>query len=132
MKKLLGIVNKEIESCASGETIYLEKHRWECGWYWALGYIGNKNIHTHIEELIKNKETDVNKIFSKTKITQNTWWILRDLFIQAYTIKKCAEVYRYGGHQTNTNGLSVERDDKLIARLNSDLEKILNNIWELL
>ena len=129
MKKLLGTINKDYDCVAAGETIYLDKHSWNCGWYWGFGYIGNKNTHFHIDSLI-GLETNVNKIFSKTKIDQKTWWILRDLFIQAYTIKRCAEVYRYGGHQTNTNGLSVDRDDKLIKRLNNDLEQVLNNIWE--
>lgn len=29
--------------------IYLEDFAWECGWYWAGGYIGNRNMHTHFD-----------------------------------------------------------------------------------
>jgi len=111
----------------------IEKHSWDCGWYWGFGYIGNKNIHMHIESLIFTRETDVNKIFLETKLTQNQWWIIRDLFIQAYALKKAAEVYHYGGHQTTVDGLTdIIKSPSMELQLNSDLEKLLNKTWEYL
>jgi hypothetical protein len=29
------------------EKIYLSGFKWQCGWYWVGGYIGNRNMHTH-------------------------------------------------------------------------------------
>lgn len=122
MKKLLGKIN--------GEYVYLEKHKWDCGWYWGFGYIRSESCNFHIDSLI-TRETDINKIFESTKVSQEDWWILRDLFIQAYAIKKCTEVYRHGGNQTEkAKPFRVVRDDELIKRLNSDLEILLNNIWD--
>lgn len=114
------------------EPIYLYKHRWDCGWYWGMGYIGNRNLHYHIESLITG-EYEVDKIFQETKLTQTQWWIIRDLFIQAYTLKKAAEVYRYGGHQTSLVGITdkIKNSDK-VDILNNDLEIILDTIWEYL
>ena len=31
----------------SPSPIYLTGFKWNCGWYWGGGYIGNKNMHTH-------------------------------------------------------------------------------------
>ena len=112
------------------ENIYLYKHSWDCGWYWGMGYIGNKNCQYHIKSLIQDKY-DVNKIFSSTKLTQAQWWIVRDLFVQAYALKKVAEVYKSGGYQSSLKGITdklVNADKAAIA--NADLAIILDTIWE--
>lgn len=31
------------------EPVYLEGFKWDCGWYWGGGYIGNKNFHAHFD-----------------------------------------------------------------------------------
>jgi hypothetical protein len=94
----------------------LTKHQWDCDWCWG----GNSNNHFHIESLVNypalkgrgftarliKGETDVNQIFDNTWLTQETWWVLRDLFIQAYGLKKAAEIYRHGDHQTTVSGLT--------------------------
>ena len=52
-KIFLGTVRDGIEGMIiSGEKLYIEKHSFDCGWYWGFGYIGNKNIHTHFSELL--------------------------------------------------------------------------------
>ncbi len=33
----------------NSEPIYLSDFEWQCGWYWAGGYIGNKNLHCHFD-----------------------------------------------------------------------------------
>lgn len=118
--------------------IYIERHKWDCDWYWAFGYLGNKNCHFHIESLIKHPERydpdwhQVTKQFTETWLTQDQWWILRDLFIVAYALKKAAETYRYGGHQTQQADPYRITDKGKAAELNRDLELVLNNIWSLL
>lgn len=84
----LGMVN--------GESCFLSKHSWDCDWYWGFGYVGNRNHQYHIESLL-GKETDVDEIFSNPFLTQNAWWITRDLFIQAYALQRASQVYRYAG-----------------------------------
>ena len=110
----------------------ITKHSWDCGWYWGFGYIGNKNCHMHLDSLLKG-ETDVNKIFSETKLTQNQWWVIRDLFIQAYALKEAAAVYRHGGHQTKVDGLTdIIKSPSMELRINEDLGKLLDKAWEYL
>jgi hypothetical protein len=133
-KILLGKVRDDYKgNHVAGEKIYLSKHSWDCGWYWGFGYVGNKDLHTHFDSAFLTSETDIKKIFEETKITQSEWWLLRDLFIQAYALKNCAEVYRYGGHQTSKTGITdIIKNDELAKQLNKDLETVLNKIWEML
>ena len=135
------------------ETIYLgynsrfgstslTKHSWDCGWYWGFGYLGNKNCHWHTNSRIHQnrneydfKSSDFTQIkthFQTTWLTQNQWWILRDLFIQAYALKKAAECFVYGGYQTSDAKDYRITDSELAKTINSKLEILLNNIWELL
>ena len=113
--------------------LYLSKHSWDCGWYWGFGYIGNSRLHMHIDSLI-NGEYDVNKIFDgSTGITQDQWWIIRDLFRQAYALKAAAEVYQYGGHQTTKPGITdCIKNLEMAAQINKDLETVLNKVWDFL
>ena len=111
--------------------LYLSKHSWDCGWYWGFGYIGNSRLHMHIDSLI-GAEYDIRSIFDKgSPITQNQWWIIRDLFTQAYALKKAAEVYQHGGHQTTKPGMTdCIKNLEMAARINKDLEIVLNKVWD--
>ena len=111
--------------------LYLSKHSWDCGWYWGFGYIGNSRLH--IDSLI-GAEYDIRSIFDKgSPITQNQWWIIRDLFTQAYALKKAAEVYQHGGHQTTKPGMTdCIKNLEMAARINKDLEIVLDKVWDFL
>lgn len=121
-----------------GEKIWLTKHSWDCDWYWGFGYIGNQNWHFHINSLIDhpkeyhNKWTDITTHFSETWLTQGQWWVLRDLFISAYGLKKATEIYRYGGHQTSSSIPYLVISPEKAKIINDDLKIILDNIWDLL
>jgi hypothetical protein len=32
-----------------GSPLFLRGFEWECGWYWAGGYLGNKDLHCHFD-----------------------------------------------------------------------------------
>jgi len=114
------------------EFCFLSKHAWHCDWYWGFGYVGNNKHHYHIESMI-GAETDVDKIFSSTRLTQNAWWITRDLFIQAYALKKASEVYRYAGYQIVETGITdVLKCQEKADHLNADLAIILDKVWDFL
>ena len=114
----------------SNENIYLTKHKWDCGWYWSFGYVGNKNHHFHIESLMLS-ETDVNKIFDSTKLSQAAWWAIRDLFLQAYGLKRAAEIYKHGANQCHVEGLTdlLKSQDKADS-INADLSILLEMTWQ--
>ena len=113
--------------------LYLSKHSWDCGWYWGMGYIGNNSCHMHIDSLI-GAECSISNIFDKgSPITQDQWWVIRDLFKQAYALKEAAEIYQYGGHQTIRPGITdCIKNLEMAALINKDLEIVLNRVWDLL
>ena len=127
MSKIFMGITKE------NERLYLTKHTWDCGWYWGMGYIGNNELHMHFDLVFLKGSYNVSNYFSNTKITQDDWWVLIDLFIQAYTLKRTAEVYKHGGRQTNKAGVTdIIKNELMANQLNVDLEKILDTIWKIM
>ena len=142
----LGWVNKEIKAPQSynkdknhlsilGESLYIDKHKWDCGWYWGFGYIGNRNLYTHcdvfIDELLWRSNTEVfeSSIFKNN----NDFWVFKDLLKQAYSLKSTSEVYQNGGHCTTKKGITTIIQNKQRAKwINNDLEKVLNTLWSFL
>ena len=120
------------------DHILLDKHTWDCDWYWGFGYIGNNQLHMHISAFIDHPKeyipdwTNVDYQFSDTWLTQEQWWILRDLFIQAYALGKAAEVYAIGGHQTEQATPHRIISETMVSYINADLENLLDIIWDLL
>jgi hypothetical protein len=136
-KILLGKLKADAGTSADGENVWLTKHEWSCNWYWSFGWVGNKNCHFHFDSLlcIKDGKGSVkytaSELFESTNISDKEWWVMRDLFVQSYALKKAAEVYRYGGHQSTVVGVTdLIRDDDMAKRLNADLEKTLNTLWD--
>jgi len=122
-KVLLGKLKDNNEAC------YLTKHEWSCGWYWSFGWLGNKDSHYHFSAFLKDSRL-VSEVFETTNISKDAWWVIRDLFVQAYALQKAAEVYHRGGGQTSKLGTTdLVRDKDMVTRLNQDLEKVLDTLW---
>ena len=119
---------------AMDENLYLTKHKWDCGWYWGFGYLGNKNLHTHFDSMfLDNFETDITKCFTNTKITQNDWWVILDLFKQAYAIKNAYNIYYMGNANISGGSVSlvINKNKIMIDALKNDLLLVLESIWNL-
>lgn len=136
-KILLGKAKADAGTCADGENIWLTKHKWDCGW--AFGYLGNKNCHFHFDSMLYIKDgkgsfkytATASDLFESTNITDSEWWVIRDLFVQAYVLKKAAEVYRYGGHQTTLTGVTdIIQNKERVAQINADIAKVLDTVWD--
>lgn len=138
MKVFLG-TTKESFTPLPKQRIYIEKHKWDCDWYWGFGYIGNPSIHTHFDSIFLNGRRfngkhytgdlcDPIEMFIKSRFTKDEWYIIRDLFIQAYGLKKAAEIYQYGGHQINKAFRFP--NEGMSDRINEDLRIILNKVWQ--
>ena len=116
-----------------GEAIYLSKHSWDCNWYWGMGYIGNKNLHTHFDITFLQGKTkyDIAEVFSSTHLNQRNWWTILEMFSSAYRLKEVADLYYRGGSHITTNLCKDRLQDKeLAARLNKDLEEVLDRVWK--
>lgn len=140
-KILLGKAKADAGTFTDGKNIWLEKHKWTCGWYWSFGHVGNKSNHKsghfHFDSLLYIKDGKgsfkycASDLFESTNITDKEWWVIRDLFVQAYALRKAAEVYWYGGNQTTEVGVTdIIKSMKRAAQINADLAKVLDTVWD--
>lgn len=126
-KIYLGIQHLEY---STNERIYLSKHSWDCDWYWGLGYVGNRNTHFHFETYLKDGKL-ASELFTDCNFTDSNWWIIRDLFVQAYALKEVAAVYRHGGFQSGRKGITdLLKSEEKAKQANDDLKLILDTLWD--
>jgi len=125
-----------ITGSITGKTspIYVYKHNWDCNWYYGFGYLGNETTHYHFSEYLKGNEWEVANIFNAgTSITQTQWWVICDLFKQAYALKEVASVYRLGGHLCGYAEITyLLRSKEKEASANEDLKLVLDTLWDYL
>ena len=110
----------------AGEKLWVEKHNWDCEWYWGFGYIGNRNLHCHFEQFC-NEPFDFHATWETTPFTENELWVILDCFIQAYALKRAAEVYYYGGNCINSAYRNIDKAGGEV--LNKDLKNLLDWVW---
>lgn len=112
--------NKVLLGYNDKEPIYLSPPKWDCGWYWGWGYLGNNNCHYHVDGLKKiskynhdknvheyefvNLKDGFDKHFGNTFIIRPSHrWQFAELFESFYSLKEIAEVYNRGGSYLTTN-----------------------------
>lgn len=104
-----------------GENIYLSPPKWDCGWYWGFGYLGNKNCHYHVDGLKKVETWNEDKKvlthmflnlyegfryhFGDSFIVKRDKdiWTLAELFETFYKLKETAEILGRGGAHMSAN-----------------------------
>jgi hypothetical protein len=130
-KIYLGTTRADFKQLPS-ERIYLSKHTWDCGWYWGFGYIGNHKLHAHFKLFLEGGDTyDLPKVFSNTKLTQNNWWTVLEMFSSAYKLREAADLYNRGGSHISNNLCKAKLQDKELSdRINKDLELVLDRVWK--
>lgn len=111
--------------------VYLTKHSWDCAWYWGFGYVRSRHCHFHFESFLTKCPREASVLFNEPTFSDRSWWIIRDLFIQAYALKEAAATYHYGGHQCTSKGITdIIQCKEMELRLNKDLEIVLNKVWQ--
>lgn len=137
----LGRVKDEINGPLSGRELYLTKHEFYGGQSWLFGYMGKvEGVDTYFVELLLHVTTSdlsfnvytASEIFTDPLYSDDDWWLVRDLFVQAYALQRAADVYKYGGRQCFAPESKIIRSDVLHNRINRDLEEVLDQIWTIL
>lgn len=122
-------------------NIYLSAPKWDCGWYWGFGYLGNANCHYHLDGLASEYRTNMydalikhfDKAFIfKTEIEEdkynNLLWQFCELVSTAYSLKETAEVLGRGGAHYTTNPLAeLIKNEAEVKRIN---ETVLPAIFD--
>lgn len=132
-----------------GQYRWLEKHSWECGWYWGFGYIesytNNRNPrlskditeHTHFDYLFFRGEkthTDAfEDLFEECTLTKDEIWKVCELFSTAYKLKDAAGLFSMGSSGITDNALSSKLKNKEFAeKTNGMLNEVLNEVLKIL
>jgi len=127
------------------KSVYLEKHSWDCEWYWGFGYLEARDMHFHFSEVVPNQSGGKELVFDfgcddKTVIELEPGldgWILMELFQQAYALKNVAEMYHTGcagADMLSNMGIgsyrSKESNKKIAKKVNAELKRVLDDVWE--
>ena len=140
-KILLGYTKNE------SEPIYLTGFKWECGWYWSGGYIGNKNLHCHFDGCFlkvpdyrghplgnfntKNISNgcsiweDLSFFLNQPRYQAKQWWRIKDLYKQFYALKAAAEVFQYGGHCSSHERSKKEINPDMAEKINDHIQDVI-------
>ena len=114
---------------SDNQNEYLASPSWDCDWYWGFGYLQNKNIHHHLDSLIKDKNMfdAIKEYYGDTinkKLTQDDFkplWTFCELVSTFYALKETAELLGRGGSNYKSNPCSE------LIKNNAEVERI-NNI----
>jgi hypothetical protein len=134
-----------------GEKYYLQRGKFDCGWYWSGGYINTFNrkksdisLHTHYKtgEVNGNKFSDItsqdsgfNKIFKLTTLTEDEKWTFHELMKTFYIMQDAMNLSHRGGANISSkkplkeqiqNNDIYEYYKKVIAQLHKELDKLLS------
>ena len=133
-----------------GVYYWLEQAKWECSWYWSLGYVetytNNKNperardirSHQHFDGLffdgLSHGFNNFKSFFDDTPFNDNEIWQIMDIMKSLYTLSDYSRMLHLkGSHYTSNpckdiigNKQEYERiNKKIIPSLNTALYKVL-------
>ena len=119
-----------------GQKTFLACPSWDCDWYWGFGYIQNRDLHTHVNSLDKNKNMfDAMQEFFGDSLTlsDDKLWTFCELMQTFYSLKQIASFYHSGSSGFTLNPLGEElKDEKEYNRINQELlPKIFDEVYKL-
>jgi len=134
-----------------GTKYFLEEARFDCGWYWGIGYVetftNNRNpaqskdisCHTHFDSLFFKRDNmngwDVfRKLLPENPFTDNEIWKIVELMQSAYIARRYSDMLHCGGANYTSN---LAKDDIVCEaeykRINEDvIPAILAKLYEII
>lgn len=134
-----------------GESYFLEQAKFDCGWYWAIGYIEtftnksnpahSKDIssHQHFDSLfLKDPHTNgydaFNEFFNEGHIfSDKQLWKFMEIMASLYTVKDFMEFsYRGGSHYTSNPCMELLKDKDSYDKCDEKIKALLKELRQLL
>lgn len=121
--------------------VWLEEARWDCGWYWGLGYVkmfGKHECHTHFDSQFfnsgKNGYDRFKEIMTETTLSDKELWQLLELMKSAYLARNYSDMLYIGGaHYTENPCKETIKNEAEYKRINEEvIPAIMNKVYELL
>ena len=120
-----------------GDMYYLVEPKFDCGWYWGMGYIHSYTnqrqpersrdiqMHTHFDSMFFREHdghTNFKEKFVETPLADKEIWTLMELMKSAYTLREMADMcYRGGAHYTTNPCKELLQDWNEYNRINDVL-----------
>lgn len=96
-KVLLGVTE-------DAEPIYLYRPSWDCGWYWGFGYIGNDELHTHLNCLgDSHMFNNIKRFLPTLEMSDKDLWVFCEVAQTVYTLRQMADLLHTGGSRITRN-----------------------------
>lgn len=136
---------------SDGTYYWLEQAKFECSWYWGLGYVetytNNKrpscardiNSHQHFDGLFLNDNRKdgfdkFREFLSDSVLSEKETWTLIELMKSAYAARKYADMLYIGGshYTTNPAAETIKNEDEYNRINNQVIPAIMGEVYKLL
>ena len=96
---------------ADNNRYYLRKPKFDCGWYWGLGYLATgRGSHLHFDGYFEHKPFyDALVDFDATPFTKEESYIITDYMRQLYTLREMADMLHLGNTHITSNAKVLEQ-----------------------
>lgn len=138
----IGTLKNNLESFKGGEKLYLRKHKFNLLFRsWDFGKIvgTENNTYLHFSRLVNVRNigsnsdvSEVDDIFVDPQYSNCSWRVIRDIFVSAYALSTVSEMYKYGCSLMTTKEDRILQSNTMNAKIDKDLEKVLNHVWNIL
>lgn len=133
-----------------GTKYWLEAGKWDCGWYWGVGYVETYqrnsepsrardiDSHQHFNGMFFNKKQngydEFKAFFTETVLTKNEIWTLIELMKSLYTLREYSDtICRGGAHYTNNPCKEIIQNNSEYDRINKIvIPAVLFEVYKLL
>jgi hypothetical protein len=90
--------------CEYSFPLWLRKPKFDCGWYWGLGYLAGKGVHSHFDTVFPSYKGFVDGAIA-TPYTKDELWTICELMTQLYRLREYADMmHSNGAHISSTKG----------------------------
>ena len=135
----------------NGDTCWLEESKFDCGWYWGIGYVEgftNKNrpwlsrdisFHTHFDYLMNRNQNKswfdtFKQTFVETPLTEREIWLFLELMMSLYTARKYSDMlWRGGSYYTKNLAQETIKNEEEYKRINEEvIPTLLRQVYRIL
>lgn len=120
---------------ADNNRYYLRKPKFDCGWYWGLGYLATgRGSHLHFGSYFEHKLfCDALADFDDTPFTKEESYIITDYMRQLYRLREMANMLHLGNTHITSNAKVLEQfEEQNTAEYKRICNVLIPTVWNAL
>ena len=118
--------------CGYSFPLWLRKPTFDCDWYWGLGYLAGKGVHTHYDTVFDSYKIIIDKMV-ESPYNYNERFKIHELMSQLYTLREYASMMKTAscGYCTAHEGLEIapEQNEQEYKRI---CNVLIPTVWNAL